>query len=155
MLQFSISFGIKFQCFVRAHKVLPSQASAYLFSIICLLPTCTLHFSQIGLCAVPSMDHDDLCLRVFLHTVCPGRNSFSAHQVIGSVLEGPLCAPRAPCTLLPHHSLPELLCVQATQSWNGLCSCTGLDFSLATPLPVMPILQEPAQTLPSLLYKPL
>lgn len=55
MLQFSISFGIKFQWFILAHKVLLSQASAYLFSIICLLPACALHFSQVGLRASPWM----------------------------------------------------------------------------------------------------
>lgn len=53
----------------------PSQsASAYLFSIICILSTCPLHFSQIGLHVVPWLGHDDLHLCVFLHALYPVRN---------------------------------------------------------------------------------
>lgn len=101
MLQSSISFGLKFKCFISVHKVLHSQTSACLFSIICLLPTCTLHFSQIGLHAVPWIGHDDSCLCVFLHAICPVRRpTLSVHRVIGSVLEGPLCARRAPLCLV-------------------------------------------------------
>lgn len=108
---------------------LHSQASAYLFSIIGLLPAWTLHFSQIGLRAVPWIGHDDLCFGVFLHTVCPVRKpSPSAHRVIGSVLEGPLCALRVPCALFSHHSLPWPLCTQAMESWNMLRSFNQLWF---------------------------
>lgn len=102
ILQFSPSFGIKFKCFIPAHEVLHICASAYLFSIVCLLPTCTLHFRQIGLHAVPWMDRDDSCLCVFLHAVYLKKCSPSAHIVTGSVSEGPLCAPGAPCAVFSH-----------------------------------------------------
>lgn len=49
---------------------LHSQASAYLFSIIGLLPAWTLHFSQIGLRAVPWIGHDDSCFDVCLSAYC-------------------------------------------------------------------------------------
>lgn len=117
----------------------PSQsASAYLVSVICVLSVCTLHFSQIGLHAVPWMGHDDSCLCVFLHALCPVRNSPSQlteslavfQRALFVLLEHPV-----PCSLpiLPpatsysSHS-PGMCCV--------LCSFTSLDFTLATPLPV-------------------
>lgn len=92
MPQFSVAFGIMFTYFTLAHKVLHSQASACLFSIICFFPTCTLHFSQVESHAAPWMGHDALCLSIFLYSLPCEKPSPSAHMVTGSVLEGPLCA---------------------------------------------------------------
>lgn len=122
MLQFSISFEIKFKCFILAHKVLHGQSSGCLFSIICLLPTCTLHFSQIGLHAVPWMGQDGSC-----HSACPVRKpSPSAHIVIGSVFEGPLCAHWSTlCLVLSPFSplatlYPSLVVLEYAVSFNQL-----------------------------------
>lgn len=109
--KFSISFGIKFKWFILAHKVLYSQASAYLFSIACL-PTRILHFSQIGLHAGPWMCHDDSCLRVSLCSLPCEKPSPSARTVIGSVLKGPfrgsLYSWSTPCLVSPFPPLATL-----------------------------------------------
>lgn len=104
MPQFPVAFGIMFTYFILAHKVLHSQASACLFSIICFFPTCTLHFSQMGSHEAPWMGHDALCLRVFLYSLPCEKPSPSAHMVTGSVLDGPLCA-LALSSLLPRATL--------------------------------------------------
>lgn len=112
MPQFPVAFGIMFTYFILAHKVLHSQASACLFSIICFFPTCTLHFSQMGSHEAPWMGHDTLCLRVFLYSLPCEKLSPSAHMVTGSVLEGPLCS----CSLItsaPSHFVLKLLRLEA------------------------------------------
>lgn len=110
MIHFSISFGIKFKCFILAHRVLYCQASACLFSIACVFPTCTLHFSQLDHVQFPqwvTVIHGFVFFRTFLP--CE-KLSPSADTVTGLVLEGPLCVLvlstfHLPVTLSSSHSL--------------------------------------------------
>lgn len=128
MLQFSISFRIKFKWFILAHNVFIVRPQPIYLASSASFPHGPFTLAKLDYVQFPGqvmMIH--VLVSVFLHTVYPVRKpSPSAHRVIGSVLEGPLCALRVPCALFSHHSLPWPLCTQAMESWNMLRSFNQL-----------------------------
>lgn len=107
VLQFSVSFGIKITWFILAHKVLHSQA--YLFSIICLLPSVPFPLAKLDYVQFPGWVMR-ICVLVSFCKLLPYEETLPlCSQVTGSVIEGSLCAPRAPLPFLSLFPSPATL----------------------------------------------